>query len=404
MMLIVRSVRLSVILSVLAVTLLTLSACPPAEEEQAAASPTGHAKEAKAPPPGVTATAETPARPIEERDVVFFKGHRKQMRENPGYLSDHPYVDVVQIKAYWPLVEPRKGVFDFSDPESYIDLWAKAGKKVLLRINPYGQLRGNDETPEWLKGMVPTVEFEAKKGGRVVIPKVWDEAFLREYRLFVERLAERYDGDERIAYVQIGVGHIGYTTAQPSGPGGKAFHRAGWSLPVWIDYVKKVIDIYASSFERKKLVLGMSGMFTRQYRLADNLDAGKEIAEYAVRNGCIYYSNGLEPNPAEFEKKGIPAIVRHLASLGLPDLTISLGDDFPLYNPLSEKHYRSDRDFQFALSNAYRLWFENDRKYTPCLVLLYKDLEASREGNPNFNRIVRDATVDFVEKVRVPKR
>ena len=114
--------------------------------------------------------------------------------------------------------------------------------------------------------------------------------------------------------------------------------------------------------------------------------------------------NGLEPNPAEFEKKGIPAIVRHLVSLGLPDLTISLGDDFPLYNPLSEKHHRSDRDFQFALTNAYRLWFENDRKYTPCLVLLYKDLEASREGNPNFNRIVRDATVDFVEKVRVPKR
>ncbi|MBI2583892.1 MAG: beta-galactosidase [Candidatus Aenigmarchaeota archaeon] len=334
-----------------------------------------------------------------QRDIIFFKAHRNEMLRDPTYLSDHELIDAVFMQVNWPTVEPERGRFDFAELDSLIDAWHNAGKKILLRVNPYGQARGNDETPQWLLDSVPVIEFDDALRGHVVIPKVWDQSFTREYKIFVEYLAQKYDNDPRVQYVQIGIGHIGFTTAQPSKEGDGAFLSAGWTLEIWENYVKNIIDVYSENFKEKKLMIGLEPIFIRSYLLRDNLDTGKRIGAYTARKNIIISSNGLEPGIQDFENTAIPEIIRYLVSLNLPDLHIALGDDWPLYGQTGTV-YRDEYAFQSALNNILNLWEENGRRYTPYLVLLRDDLQASQPGDRDYNQVVYDATANFVNHVR----
>jgi hypothetical protein len=300
------------------------------------------------------------------------------------------------------MLEPKEGIFDFSDLDKIIDIWSKGGKTVILRVISYGQTDGNAATPQWVKDSLPVITFSSskEKRGDVVIPKVWDEKFLVKYKNFVKALAEHYDSDPRVKYIQIGVGHIGYVNAQPSKEGANAFLDAGWTLDIWGYYVKKVIDIYADNFKNKKLIIAIEPIFMRDYYLINNIEAGKNIVRYAASKDYDISFIGVEVDNEKFEQTGIPTIVEDLFSMNINNFSVGFGDDWPCIGQTGSK-VRTEEDCQEILNNIYNLWVSAGKKYPIFLKVLDNELAASEPGNSKFDKNLYNIFVDFINKVRM---
>lgn len=332
------------------------------------------------------------------RNIIFFDFHQTLVLKNPVFFSDHPLVNTVILPVSWPEVEPSKGTFNFAPLDARIDIWSKAGKRIMLRVAPYGQDNGNDSTPAWIYDTVPSINFTSKQTGAVKIPMVWNNEFLTEYSSLILTLARKYDLDPRVQYIEIGIGHLGYMTAQPSTAGQKAFLQAGWTLGIWEKYIDDLIGLYYSNFTHKQLVITITPLFLRHYLLKDNIVVGERIAEYAAsKNYCIRF-DGIDQDPKIFQNTGFPTIVKDLASLNLNIPSLGFGDDWPLYGSTGEG-FRTAADFQAILNNVYNLWVSINKKYPIFLVLLAPDLAATQEGNNHFNANVYNALVDFISKV-----
>lgn len=149
-------------------------------------------------------------------DIIFFNDNQHILLNRPARLANHPLVDVVIMPVTWPEVEPSKGVFNFGPLDARIDIWHKAGKAVMLRVIPYSEDNGNDNTPTWIYDIVPSLTFAIRKSGTVKIPVVWSEQFAAQYSSFILALARKYNRDKRVQYIQIGIGQGGYTNTATS--------------------------------------------------------------------------------------------------------------------------------------------------------------------------------------------
>lgn len=321
-------------------------------------------------------------------------------QKNPNLFTDDALVNAVGMAIPWPDIESTKGNFDFSTLDRNIDIWANAQKSVLLGFVPYGQTKGNTNTPQWVKDSVPCVKFTSKKEaiGEVTIPVVWDDQFINEYSAFIQKVAQKYDLDPRVKYIQIGIGHIGYMTAQPSTAGEQAFLNAGWTLAKWETYTKKIIDIFANNFKNKKLIITITPMFTKSYPLKDNLDVGKRIVDYAVAKNCNVLFKGVDEDATKFESTGFPDLIKYLANSNYQNLSLGFGDDWPMYGQTGSKRRNAD-DFAAILNNISNLWLSINKKYPLFLVVLDSELAASEKGNKNFNQQVYDSLTDFINKL-----
>ena len=334
------------------------------------------------------------------QDILFFEFHYVLQQKNPNLFTDDALVNAVGMAIPWPDIESTKGNFDFSTLDRNIDIWANAQKSVLLGFVPYGQTKGNTNTPQWVKDSVPCVKFTSKKEaiGEVTIPVVWDDQFINEYSAFIQKVAQKYDLDPRVKYIQIGIGHIGYMTAQPSTAGEQAFLNAGWTLAKWETYTKKIIDIFANNFKNKKLIITITPMFTKSYPLKDNLDVGKRIVDYAVAKNCNVLFKGVDEDATKFESTGFPDLIKYLANSNYQNLSLGFGDDWPMYGQTGSKRRNAD-DFAAILNNISNLWLSINKKYPLFLVVLDSELAASEKGNKNFNQQVYDSLTDFINKL-----
>lgn len=332
------------------------------------------------------------------RDIIFFNFYQNILINRPALFSDHPLLDVVILPVSWPEIEPSKGVFNFDSLDTIIDIWNKAGKRVMLRVIPYSQDNGNDSTPAWIYDTVPSITFTSTTLGTVKIPVVWSDQFAAEYSSFIMALARKYDQDPRVQYIQIGIGLGGYMNAASPNEATTPFLRAGWALKVWNKYIDNLIGLYYSNFTHKQLVITMTPEFLSGYRLVNNIKTGENIAEYAASKNYTFIFRGLSQNPKVFQKTGFPTIVKDLASLNLNNPSLGFGDDWPLYGQ-TPQGFRNAADFQAILNNVYNLWVSINKKYPIFLVLLDNELAATQEGNNNFNADVYNSLVDFINKV-----
>ncbi len=321
-------------------------------------------------------------------DVLFFDFHYGLQKKNPALFSDHPLVDTVILLVPWPIVEPQRGKFDFSELDNAINTWHAKGKNVVLRFIPYGQVGGNVATPSWVYDYVPAIVFSSHKENRgtVRIPKVWDDSFLEIYSEFIGKVADHYNSDERVKYVEIGIGHLGYTTAQPSKEGKDAFLQAGWNIDVWKSYVEKVVDLYDSKFSNKKLILTFSPLLLRGYYLKDHPDFGKDVEYYAARKGYSFLFKGISENYEEIENTGFLPLIDYLTEIK-PEAGISsgFGDDWPLIGRTGGG-YRTKEDFKKILDNILYIK-ENIIKdrYPVFLVVLDNELKVTYRNSPEFD-------------------
>ena len=181
-----------------------------------------------------------------------------------GSLNNKAWDLVTYGSGYqkWSKLNPAKGVYDWTELDKLLEALAEHDMGYALRVLPYSPsfIRGND-TPEEEYDWTPPFVYEegAKKitatvqwnGYRATVP-VWDDSVYLHYaKEFAKALAQKYDGDPRIEYIDV----------RPFGEWGEwhASHLDGSEMPS--DSVEKdMLDYYASVFKKTLLVLPSSGM------------------------------------------------------------------------------------------------------------------------------------------------
>ena len=181
-----------------------------------------------------------------------------------GSLNNKAWDLVTYGSGYqkWNKLNPSKGIYDWTELDKLLDALAEHDMGYALRVLPYSPsfVRSND-TPEEEYDWTPKFVYEegAKKitatvqwnGYRATVP-VWDDPiYLQAAKDFAKALAQKYDGDPRIEYIDI----------RSFGEWGEwhASHLDGSEMPS--DSVEMdMLDYYASVFKKTLLVLPSSGM------------------------------------------------------------------------------------------------------------------------------------------------
>ena len=181
-----------------------------------------------------------------------------------GSLNNKAWDLVTYGSGYqkWNKLNPAKDVYDWTELDKLLDALAEHNMGYALRVLPYSPsfVKGND-TPEEEYDWTPKFVYEsgAKKitatvqwnGYRASVP-VWDDPiYLQAAKDFGTALAQKYDGDSRIEYIDI----------RSFGEWGEwhASHLNGSEMPSEAVQIE-MLDHYASVFKKTLLVLPSSGM------------------------------------------------------------------------------------------------------------------------------------------------
>ena len=139
--------------------------------------------------------------------------------------------------------------------------------------------------PDYVFQLYPSAKVVCSDGE--AIPKYWDAGFQQEYRRFVQALGQQYDGDPRIAFLEVGVGVFGET--QPAYDDyDDCLIDAGLTSQMWTEYVEWVVDI-TRAFPTTPLTLMFAPRFLSWYERRD-------FTDYAAQRGVGLEHCGLEPD------------------------------------------------------------------------------------------------------------
>ena len=161
----------------------------------------------------------------------------------------------------WNKLNPAKGVYDWTELEKLLNALAEHNMGYALRVLPY--------TPSFIKSDFPPEEeydwtppFVYEMGAKKIqidlrgtefhaYAPVWDDPiYLQAAKDFAKALAEKYDGDPRIEYIDV----------RTFGEWGEwhTSHILGSVMPDE-SVLKDMLDYYASVFKKTLLVLPSNG-------------------------------------------------------------------------------------------------------------------------------------------------
>lgn len=161
----------------------------------------------------------------------------------------------------WNKLNPAKGVYDWTELEKLLNALAEHNMTYALRVLPY--------TPSFIKSDFPPQEeydwtppFVYEMGAKKIqidlrgteyhaYAPVWDDSiYIWAAKEFAKALAEKYDGDPRIEYIDI----------RTFGEWGEwhTSHILGSVMPA-DSVLKDMLDYYASVFKKTQLVLPSNG-------------------------------------------------------------------------------------------------------------------------------------------------
>lgn len=161
----------------------------------------------------------------------------------------------------WNKLNPAKGVYDWTELEKLLNALAEHNMTYALRVLPY--------TPSFIKSDFPPQEeydwtppFVYEMGAKKIqidlrgtefhaYAPVWDDSiYIWAAKEFAKALAEKYDGDPRIEYIDV----------RTFGEWGEwhTSHILGSVMPA-DSVLKDMLDYYASLFKKTQLVLPSNG-------------------------------------------------------------------------------------------------------------------------------------------------
>lgn len=128
-----------------------------------------------------------------------------------GY--DLPF-SLVHMGVSWRELEPEDGVYDFDGVEQagQFDKWAAEGKKIILRVVlDYPGSTAHSDLPVWLYAAIRGAGTAYNGSlGMGFSPDYAEPALIEAHGRLMAALGERYNGDARIAFIELGsLGHGG---------------------------------------------------------------------------------------------------------------------------------------------------------------------------------------------------
>ena len=204
-----------------------------------------------------------------------------------AFKRGDPVVNVGALygRYCWADFEPEEGVYDWTQMEKLLDLAASQGLPASFRIMcASARSRTGWVTPKWVfdKGAKedPFVNLEEINGSKVKVvqhaPVFDDPVFLEAHRSFLEALAKRYDGDPRLAGLDIGsYGNWGEWHCFGLPPNTNQYFEATANLPFVPPKVypaeirRQYADWYLEYFSKTPLVFMTDDWETFRHALGD---------------------------------------------------------------------------------------------------------------------------------------
>ena len=246
---------------------------------------------------------------------------------NPDMLYEgrHPYgidgsmgnqawniVKICSGVMFWEDINPQEGVYNWEEIDRALEACEHAGMTYGIRIIPYTTSTGSDDNygvehdfvPQWVYDKGAKQNIATYKYGdpsvQIKVPDWSDPIYIQAYKDFTKALAERYDGDPRVEYVEI---------------------RAFGNMGEW--HTSEFIGNDMPSIEIQKDMLSYHASVFRETMCCVLSDARGEVYDYALSIGITKRNNGLIMAPnAEWDlrpayKANLPAMADNHSSYEL---------------------------------------------------------------------------------------
>ena len=164
-------------------------------------------------------------------------------------LDDFPGLSCVYLRVPWSFLQPQEDKFNWSLLDTPAQRWIDKGKQIAIRVS-CAESWMRWATPKWVrdagaKGYNFTVGKGVDEDGPFWEPDYKDPVFLEKLDDFLAAMARRYDGNENVAFIDIGAFGVWGE--------GHTFHS---SRLTYDDNVKKkLIDLHLKHFKHTLLAL-----------------------------------------------------------------------------------------------------------------------------------------------------
>lgn len=200
-------------------------------------------------------------------NVAFHYGGQLEPSDT---VDDFPGVTTVYLRIAWSHLEPEEGRFVWSVLDTPAQRWLDKGKQIALRISCSESFM-RYATPQWVekagaKGFNFTVGKGVDPNGPFWEPDYDDPIFLEKLDHFLAALADRYDGNPEVAFIDVG----------SFGVWGEGHTYASTRKPYTVETIKRHIDLHTKHFKRTLLVAN------DDFALHDR---GRATIEYAAAHG-----------------------------------------------------------------------------------------------------------------------
>ncbi|MBN1845559.1 MAG: DUF4832 domain-containing protein [Sedimentisphaerales bacterium] len=224
-------------------------------------------------------------------------------------LDDFPGLSVIYLRLPWGYLEPREGKFTWSVLDTPSQRWIDKGLQIALRIS-CSESWMRWATPAWVRD-AGSRGYDFRPGQGVVEdgpywePDYGDPIFLAKLDRFVAALAARYDGNPRVAFVDVG----------SYGVWGEGHTWASTRREYDFETIKKHLDIYRKHFQKTLLCL------SDDFAGPESPGRGQPIIAYALSQGITLRDDSIcvQPPPRSWfhaEMAGdfwptLPVILEH---------------------------------------------------------------------------------------------
>ncbi len=209
-------------------------------------------------------------------------------------LIDFPGESTVYLRVTWAQLEPEEGKFNWTLLDTPAQRWIDAGKYCAFRVSCH-ETGLRYATPEWVKdagaqgynidnaGGFPAQSRITTEKGHTWEPVYNDPIFLEKLENFLKVMAERYDNNPNVAFVDIGsFGTWGE---------GHTVHTSKVKYP--FSTLKKHIDLHCKHFKNIQLCISddVDGW--------DNTSGHYPIMDYALSQGVTMRDDSILSASAE---------------------------------------------------------------------------------------------------------
>ena len=212
---------------------------------------------------------------------------------NYGYYSEpsdsldwFPGCSIIYMRIPWVFVEPEEGVFNWQVFDTPAQRFIAKGKKLAIRINacehwiPWA-------TPKWVKDAgAKGTNFMFRQGpatdGPLWDPDYLDPIFLEKLENLIRALANHYDSNSNVAFIDIGTfgiwgeGHTGYSSRL--------------SREISAKIVKLQVDLYLKYFKNTLICINDDMIGSHSSTVNETL------AEYILAKGLALRDDSIMVN------------------------------------------------------------------------------------------------------------